>query len=283
MRRIIIIGVALFCIILAVFTIYTGLPLFGVPKISDVRAEHDKTTAAMNELDTFKKTTFSTVSKRLEGAVAKCKAAKTEYDKAAQSQTEEEKIEALKSKTYDIEYLWVKLGNYANNSRIDFTLDIYKTEEANTENDYVLCDLKVTAISSYYGFIDFLEKISADPDLKMIPQNLKMGSEWKQVRVDISSPNTLYLDYEFNEGDTYREIPKLVLVSEFYKTDVPIRKDSLLKVENPETLEAEQKAAEKAAEEAAKNPNSTNATNSTSNSSSVNRNTSRNTTSSSSR
>ncbi len=280
MRRIIIIGVALFCIILAVFTIYTGLPLFGVPKISDVRAEHDKTTAAMNELDTFKKTTFSTVSKKLEGAVTKCKTAKAEYDKAAQSQTEEEKKEALKSKTYDIEYLWVKLGNYANNSRIDFTLDIYKTEEANTENDYVLCDLKVTAISSYYGFIDFLEKISVDPDLKMIPQNLRMGSEWKQVKLDISSPNTLYLDYEFNEANaTYREIPKLVLVSEFYKTDVPIRKDSLLKVENPETLEAEQKAAE----EAAKNQNSTNATNSTSNSSSVNRNTSRNTTSSSSR
>lgn len=259
MRRIIIIGVALFCIILAVFTIYTGLPLFGVPKISDVRAEHDNTTAAMNELDTYKKTTFLTVSNRLQGAVEKCKTAKEEYDRVAQSQTEEQKEAALRSKTYDIEYLWVKLGNYANNSRIDFTLDVYKTEEANTENDYVLCDLKVTAISSYYGFIDFLEKISADPDLKMIPQNLKMGSEWKTVRVFLNSPNKLNIDYELNEINPEPDSPKLVLVSEFYKTDVPIKKDSLLKVENPESLEAEKKAAE----EAAKNQNSTNSTNST--------------------
>ena len=259
MRRIIIIGVALFCIILAVFTIYTGLPIFGVPKISDVRTEHDKTTAAMNELDSYKKTTFLTFSNRLQGAVEKCKTAKEEYDRVAQSQTEEQKEAALRSKTYDIEYLWVKLGNYANNSRIDFTLDVYKTEEANTENDYVLCDLKVTAISSYYGFIDFLEKISADPDLKMIPQNLKMGSEWKTVRVFLNSPDRVNLGYDFNEINPEPDSPKLVLVSEFYKTDVPIKKDSLLKVENPETLEAEKKAAE----EAAKNQNSINSTNST--------------------
>ena len=55
-----------------------------------------------------------------------------------------------------------------------------------------------------------------------------------------------------------------MLVTEFYKTDVPISKTSISKVENEQTLEAEKQAAEEAAKTAKNTTNSTTKTNTTS-------------------
>ena len=54
-----------------------------------------------------------------------------------------------------------------------------------------------------------------------------------------------------------------MLVTEFYKTDVPISKASISKVENEQTLEAEKQAEEEAAKAAKNTTNSTSKTNTT--------------------
>ena len=268
MRRIIIFGIATFCIILVIITIFAGIPVLKISKWNDIKAQYDSTSAAMGDLTAYNDNNLNNAKKSLENSVNDCKKTKTEYENIAASKSEEEKENAIKTKYYDLEFIWVKLGNYAYNNNIELQVDIYKTEESDTDNDYVLCDLKVTTISSYFSFITFVEQISRDADLKFIPQNLKMYSDWYESVKEENPRKPLYLDDHFNEIEPEDTKPKKLLISEFYKTDVPIAKDSLLKVENPESVQAEKEAAEKAALNNKVNPNAnanttTNTTNTT--------------------
>ena len=117
--------------------------------------------------------------------------------------------------------------------------------------NYVLCDLKFEIVSGYDGITSFIEDISKDADLGFIPENLKLYSEYRQVKV--LNPEDKSIVYD----------TKLMLVTEFYKTDVPISKASISKVENEQTLEAEKQAEEEAAKAAKNTTNSTSKTNTT--------------------
>lgn len=266
MRRIIIIGIALFCIILTLFTIYTGLPLFKVAKIGDIKQQYNNTTKAIGDLSKYKGTDYKNAEKELNTSLELCKQAQEDYEAAAALRTEEDIQDVLQTKAYDIEYIWVKIGNYAYNNNVDLQIDIYKTEGETADNDYVLSDLKISCVSSYYGMISFIEQISRDSDLKFIPQNIKMTAEWKDVVSEEIPTQPLYIDKDFNDISGKEKQKKLVLSTVFYKTDIPLSKDSLLKVENPESVTAEREAAEAAAKEASKSKdkgNTTNTTNST--------------------
>ena len=95
----------------------------------------------------------------------------------------------------------------------------------------------------------FIEAIGNDTNLGFIPENLNMHSEYQKVKM---------MD---DETGTITEVEKLMLVTEFYKTDIPISKTSISKIENEQTVQEEKAKAD----EEAKKGNTTNTSNSTAN------------------
>ena len=261
MRKIIISGITLFCLLLSVFTVKTGLPLFKIPAMKEIKSTYDETTVSIGKLKQFKEEVYGPADLSLTETVKSYNETRKMYNDVSATKTEEEKQKAQKAQAYDLEYLWIKIGNYAYKNKADLTMEIYKTEEQETDDDYIKCDLKFRTISSYSGAKQFIEDISVDSELQFIPENLKMTSEWKEINVltDADKTTPLILN-EYNNKATEtnyagKSLRKLLLVTEFYKSDVPVSKSTLLKIENTQTVEAEKKAAEEAAKEAAKNPN----------------------------
>lgn len=191
------------------------------------------------------------------------------YEAAMENKTAMEKERAIAGVSYDLSYLWVKIGQYATKNNCDLTIEVFQNQQTAEDENYVLCDFKFNFAASYADTISFIEKISIDNELNFIPENLKMSTEYREVRTDQQ-----YNGQPFTDSDVV-DAKILLLVTEFYKTNVPIAKSSLLKVENQLTIEAE----EAAAQEALKNGNTTNTTaNTTNTTNSTNNNTVNNTT-----
>lgn len=253
MRKLIISGILVFTLIFAFVCVKFGVA--GPIKIyswTELKTQQQATNQKMNELTKVKSEGYATTEANLQRTVKKHLEVKSTYEKVSSTKTEEQKQRAILGQDYDLSFLWVELGNYATKNNCDLTLEVSQEKEASDDENYVLCDLKFEIVSGYDGVTSFIEDISKDTELGFIPENLKLYSEYRQIKVLNSEDGSI----------TYET--RLMLVTEFYKTDVPISKTSISKVENEQTLEAEKQAAEEAAKTAKNTTNSTTKTNTTS-------------------
>lgn len=252
MRKLILSGVLIFTLIFAFVCVKSGIA--GPIKIysyKDLKTQSKATNQKMNELTKVKSEGYAVTEANLQRTVKKHLEVKSTYEKVASTKTEEQKQRALLGQDYDLSFLWVELGNYATKNNCDLTLEVSQEKDVSDDENYVLCDLKFEIVSGYDGITSFIEDVSKDADLGFIPENLKLYSEYRQVKVLNPEDNSIAYD------------TKLMLVTEFYKTDVPISKTSISKVENEQTLEAEKQAEEEAAKAAKNTTNSTSKTNTT--------------------
>lgn len=257
MRKIILTGILIFTLVFSFICVKSGI---GFPtkvySSKELKAKRETVDMQLNNLTNLKSNAYANTQKTLKLSIQNFNSTKKMYEAAMESKTAVEKERAIAGVSYDLSYLWVKIGQYATKNNCDLTIEVFQNQETTTDENYVLCDFKFNFIASYADAIGFIEKISMDSELNFIPENLKMSTEYREVRTDEQ-----YNGQPFEEEDVV-EARALLLVTEFYKTNVPIAKSSLSKVENQLTIEAEAAAAE----EAAKNGNTTaNNTNNTAN------------------
>lgn len=69
---------------------------------------------------------------------------------------------------YKIEYLWGIIGNYADDERVDITLDVKETSIDDTYN------INFTLLGSYIGITDFLYDIENDDELNYRIKDFKI-------------------------------------------------------------------------------------------------------------
>lgn len=263
MRKIILTGILIFTLIICFISYKTGLTFpTKVYSYDELKQKQAETNIQLDALTNLKAGTYSNTQKSLTQTVKNFKSTKTMYDAAMESKTEVEQERAIAGTSYDLSYLWVKIGNYATETNCDLTIEVFQNQETSEEENYVLCDFKFNIVSSYANSISFIEKLSKDSELNFIPENLKMYSEYRIVRTPTYYDGTFFPDDAYNPGKPLEEdATMLVLVTDFYKTNVPVAKSSLSKVENQLTVEAEKQAAEEAAKN--NNTNTTNKTNTT--------------------
>lgn len=104
------------------------------------------------------------------------KEAKEDYEEMTTISSEEDIQVAGQIERYEIEALWVKLGNYATSEGAIIKMDIV---QGNTEDSY---DLKFTVNGSYISITDFISDIENDSTLgfrieefKLVPTNAGDG------------------------------------------------------------------------------------------------------------
>lgn len=224
MRKIILIGVLIITILFSMLCVINGLS--GPIKINsfkEIQEKNDLITQKLNELTTLKSENFKIAESDLKKAITEHDSNYKVYEQVAGTKTEEEKQKALLGQAYDLEYIWVTLGTYASESKCDLTLELSKNQNESEDTTAEVCDLKIQVVGAYTGVINFIERVSTDNDLKIIPENLKMYSEYRTVQL---------VDEESNE--TEEGTKKLMLVTEFYKTNIPVSKNTILEVESQE-------------------------------------------------
>lgn len=223
MRKIIISCALIVLLLFTFITIKVGA--FGIHSYSDLKNKNEETEMKLDELTTLKATKYASSEKNLKTTVSKHIEIKKKYDQVSSTKTEEQKVEALTGGDYDLSYIWVTLGNYATDNQCDLNIEVYQNTDTSDDESYAMCDLKFTIVSSYDGAIEFINKVTSDNELGFIPENLKMHSEYQTVKTVAEDQNQVITT------------KRLMLVTEFYKTNMPISRTSLLKVENEETTE----------------------------------------------
>jgi len=257
MRKIILTGILIFAIVIGFMCTKTGITFpCKVHSYKELKEKRQETNQQLDNLTTLKSSSYSGMQTALARSVKSFKSTKTMYDAAMESKTDVEKERAIAGTSYDLSYLWVKLGNYATENNCDLTIEVFQNQETSEDENYVLCDFKFNIVSAYSKSISFIEKISTDNELNFIPENLKMYSEYRNVNTMTWYDGTFMPEDPNNPGKPVsEEVTMLMLITEFYKTNVPVAKTSLSKVENQLTVQNE--------ENENKNTNTTNTTNAT--------------------
>lgn len=231
MRKIIITLVTVAIVIVSVICVKNGIsgPL-KVYSYSEIGKKSDESTQQLNALTNLKANEYKIEETELKKSV-------TDYDEineklkiAKETKPEAEVQESLSRREYDLEVLQILLGKHADNNKVYLNLEVSNNQNAKQEN-FVLCDMKIQVVGSYSGITNFIEDISSDDKLKFIPENLKMYSEYREVNTIAEATAETQ-----NENRISRKQNKLVLVGEFYKSNVPITRDTLLKAESSQKL-----------------------------------------------
>ena len=226
MRKIILSCILIILLIITFIALRFGF--FGVVhSYREIKEESKIAESKLNELTALKATTFATTEKNLKKVVSNHTDIKKQYDLIAGTKTDEQKQKLLTSGDYDLSYIWVTFGNYATENQCDLNIEVSQVSEDNENENYVVCDLKFTTVSSYDGAIEFINRITQDNELGFVPENLKMHSEYRTVKTVAEDGNSVVTS------------KRLMLVTEFYKSNIPISKASLLKVENAEETNEE--------------------------------------------
>lgn len=94
---------------------------------------------------------------------------KNQYIQLANLSSDTEIAKANVEQTYSLEYLWVKIGNYATAEGINLKLEVEENAEGSK-------NLNFTAQGAYLGIIRFISNIENDEDLNFRIQDFEMVS-----------------------------------------------------------------------------------------------------------
>ena len=165
-------------------------------------ASYDEVKAANKELDTQiselnRKNTTEFESKRtaLTTAVKNYKDKKAQYEALAPTVQQEEEVPeetTSNTKTYDVDFLWTIVGNYATEEgiTIDFTFVKSATATATTTTSdseyYTMADINFTISGSYNSLIEFIYDIEEDDRLAFEIRNFKMSKGGSDIQATFS-------------------------------------------------------------------------------------------------
>jgi hypothetical protein len=207
-------------LILTILTTTIGIPGI-VHSHTELKNKKEVTESKLSELSSLKNTEYGAIEKSLKRTVSKNIEIKKKYDQIANT-VEDNNTPIQSGQAYDLSYIWVTLGNYATENQCDLNIEVLQTDDTEDQN-YCTCDIKFQIISSYDGAIEFINNITQDSEIGFIPENIKMHSEYQTVKGVDETTNQVI------------STKRLMLVTEFYKTNTQISKSSLLKVENEES------------------------------------------------
>ena len=114
--------------------------------------------------------TFVETTEQLEDATQKLIQQKQQYTSLIGASSDEEITSTIQSQRYEVEYLWVKLGNHATKNGITLKMDI--VNGGASENK--LYNLKFTASGNYANLTEFIYEVENDSTLGFKIENFKL-------------------------------------------------------------------------------------------------------------
>lgn len=141
--------------------------ILGIKEIQNSSAELDE---KIQEAGKLAQKDFQQAVKDVQDNSKKLEETKLEYEEMTAISSESDVESAAQLETYEIETLWVKLGNHATNEGATMKMDVTKGSNT-TQNTY---NLNFTVNGSYISITDFISDIENDETLGFKIEEFKM-------------------------------------------------------------------------------------------------------------
>lgn len=172
MRKILISILIVLLLVLAYFTIFQGISIgsFQVLSTSGIVNLNDELTTKIEEVNRKIKNEYQSKQTELSQSVSTLLENKESYYRVANVSTESEINEANTEETYNIEYLWLRVGRHARNEGVNLKMDVINGSDPDT----TIKDLSFTVVGQYVGIIDFVSSLEDDSELSFTIENFNL-------------------------------------------------------------------------------------------------------------
>lgn len=187
-------------LILSIFIAINGLnvgkiEVLGIIGINQKNSELDQKIQQATQLSTID---YQKAVDEVEENSKKLTEEKKNYEDMALLNTDSEGQATAQIQKYEVEALWVKLGNHATSEGATMKMDIVKGSSA-TENMY---DLNFTVNGSYISIIDFISDIENDSTLGFKIENFHMSGSGDSLQATFVCKEISIIDVNESQVDT---------------------------------------------------------------------------------
>lgn len=150
-----------------IYNVYANGITFGKIKAvsyAEIKAKNDNLNSRIATLEGKNGAEYNSAKSRLESANQQFNTSKKTYDLLAATASEEEIAEANKREEYLLDYLWIKIGNYANANNIKVLI--------NPSNVSSVVNFDISG--PYISVINFIYDLENDAELSFNVDNIVM-------------------------------------------------------------------------------------------------------------
>lgn len=169
MRKIILYILLISLVIFSVFIVYKGIPEIKIESYSSISQENKKLNTLITEANNQKEVEYKKKSDALNTAHKLLESNKESYQELLEIGVDSNGIPLSKIQEYEIEKIWITIGNYAKKEGVDVKMEI--TSNNSVAGTY---DLNFTASGSYTSIEDFLRDLQGDNTLVFKIENFKL-------------------------------------------------------------------------------------------------------------
>lgn len=169
MRKIILYILLISLVIFSVFIVYKGIPEIKIESYSSISQENKKLNNLITEANNKKEVEYKKKSDALNTAHKLLESNKESYQELLEIGVDSNGIPLSKIQEYEIEKIWITIGNYAKKEGVDVKMEI--TSNNSVAGTY---DLNFTASGSYTSIEDFLRDLQGDNTLVFKIENFKL-------------------------------------------------------------------------------------------------------------
>lgn len=187
-------------LILSIFIAVNGLnvgkiEVLGIRGINQKNSELDQKIQQATQLSTID---YQKAVDEVEENSKKLTEEKKNYEDMALLNTDSEGQATAQIQKYEVEALWVKLGNHATSEGATMKMDIVKGSST-SENMY---DLNFTVNGSYISIIDFISDIENDSTLGFKIENFHMSGSGDSLQATFVCKEISIIDVNESQVDT---------------------------------------------------------------------------------
>ncbi len=179
-------------------TAVNGLSLggFTVSSYEEIEQQNKELETSISDLTRKTTTDFTSKKSAVTKSIKEYNDAKEEYEALAPtvaSMSKEPEVIELGTKPYDIEFLLVRIGEYATREGLTITFNVVKSGAQGLANvgageteHYTMADINFTVLGEYNSIIEFLYHIEDDDELNFEINNFKMGPSSSNVQAEFN-------------------------------------------------------------------------------------------------
>ena len=131
---------------------------YKAPSYENIKSQKETLDSDVRKLERLNTTEISNATASVEGEIKNYETKKQEYDMLALSASRSDIAEANKEEKYLLDYLWIKVGNYAADNDVKFKMT------PNAEDSSLTFDIT----GSYISVINFIYDLQNDRDLNFV-------------------------------------------------------------------------------------------------------------------
>lgn len=153
--------------IFATYNVYSkGLSVGQINALSysEITTKNTQLNNEIGKLDNLNKNQYTSALGRLESAESTFNKTKKSYEQLASTASESEIAEVNKEEKYLLDYLWIKIGNYANENNIKVLIDYMETDR----------QINFDVSGPYISIINFIYDLENDSELAFDVDNIIM-------------------------------------------------------------------------------------------------------------